>query len=131
MSSRIDIPRKAKGKSSVTMRRAKRAEDEVTKSSGNVFADIGIPNPEEHRLKADLVISVRQTIDAKKLTQVEAAKRMGLSQPDVSKLLRGHFRTFSIERIMKMLNKLGQDVTIGVTPAQRKTGETKVAELRT
>jgi predicted XRE-type DNA-binding protein len=62
-----------------------------TKSSGNIFADIGIPNAEEHLAKADLVIGIASLIKSKGLTQAETSKLIGLAQPAVSKLLRGHF----------------------------------------
>lgn len=102
----------------------------VTKSSGNVFADIGVPNPKEHALKAALVTRIARSIAAQELTQDEAAKRMRLSQPDVSKLLRGQFRPFSIERLMRLLTSLGQDVTIAVVePARpRRVGKLAVAD---
>jgi predicted XRE-type DNA-binding protein len=103
---------------------------EVTKSSGNVFADIGLPNPEEHRAKADLVIQIAKIIERDGLTQVAAAKRMKLSQPDVSKILKGHFDRFSIERLLLLLRRLGQDVTIEVAEPKRprKIGKLSVTE---
>jgi predicted XRE-type DNA-binding protein len=101
----------------------------VTESSGNVFADIGLPDAEEHLVKAGLAIRIDRRIKALGLNQTEAAKRMGLSQPDVSKMLRGHFHLYSIERLMHILTKLGQNVRIEVTePARpRKTGKITVA----
>jgi len=63
----------------------------VTKSSGNVFADIGLPNAAEHSIKADIVLRIAARIKSKGLTQAKAASLLGLAQPDVSKLLRGHF----------------------------------------
>ena len=62
----------------------------VTKSSGNVFADIGLPNAAEHSIKADIVLRIAARIKSKGLTQAKAASLLGLAQPDVSKLLRGH-----------------------------------------
>jgi len=62
----------------------------VTKSSGNVFADIGLPNAIEHSIKADLVIAIAARIKSRGLNQAKAASLLGLAQPDVSKLLRGH-----------------------------------------
>lgn len=101
----------------------------VTKSSGNVFADIGLPDAEEHLVKSGLVIHIDRCIKTLGLNQTEAAKRMGLSQPDVSKMLSGHFHLYSIERLMELLTKLGQNVRIEVTePARpRKTGKITVA----
>jgi predicted XRE-type DNA-binding protein len=89
-----------------------------TKSSGNIFADIGIPNAEEHLAKADLVIGIASLIKSKGLTQAETSKLIGLAQPDVSKLLRGHITGYSYERLFGFLNALGEKITITVTPAK-------------
>ena len=64
----------------------------ITKSSGNVYADIGIKSPEEHALKAELVRQIAGVIKEQELTQAAAARRLGIEQPDVSKMLKGHFR---------------------------------------
>ena len=91
------------------------SDDTKIKHGGkNVFADLGFADPETHLLKAGLVTRLREIISESKLTQVEAAERMGLSQPDVSRLLRGQFRDVSVERLMRMLTKLGYDVDIVV-----------------
>lgn len=90
------------------------------KSSGNVFADIGIPEAEASLLKADLIINIADLIKEKGLTQAQAAKIMGLAQPDVSKLMRGHFAGFSYERMFGFLTALGENVTIKVTAAKTK-----------
>ena len=80
------------------------SEDTKIKRGGkNVFADLGYADPETHLLKAGLVTRLRKIISASKLTQVEAAERMGLSQPDVSRLLRGQFRDVSVERLRRKL----------------------------
>jgi predicted XRE-type DNA-binding protein len=89
-------------------------ENTITRGSKNVFADLGFADPETHQLKAGLVMRIQESISDQKLSQTEAAKRMGLSQPDVSRLLRGQFREVSIERLMRMLTKLGFDVDIVV-----------------
>ena len=88
----------------------------ITRGSGNVFADIGIPDPETHLLKAELVRRIANLIEADGLTQGVAAERMGMSQPDVSKMLKGQFRPMSVERLMRCLVALGQSVTIDVGP---------------
>ena len=85
-----------------------------TKSSGNVFGDIGFPNAEEHLVKAKLVMKIDALMRARRLKQVEAAELFGVKQPDVSKMLRGDFRQFSVERLMRFLVALGQDVEIVV-----------------
>jgi predicted XRE-type DNA-binding protein len=91
-----------------------------TKSSGNVFADIGLPDPEVSLLKADLIINITGLIREKGLTQAQAARIMGLAQPDVSKLMKGHFSGFSYERIFGFLTALGENVTIRVREAKTK-----------
>jgi predicted XRE-type DNA-binding protein len=84
----------------------------VEKSSGNVFADIGMPNAEEHLLKAQLVSRLQDLIKAHRLTQVEAGRLLGLGQPDLSKILRGHFRDVSVARLLRFLMSLDCDVEI-------------------
>jgi predicted XRE-type DNA-binding protein len=95
----------------------------IKRGSKNLFADLGYADPETHLLKAGLVTRIRDIIGSSKLTQSEAAELMGLSQPDVSRLLRGQFRDVSVERLMRMLTKLGYDVDIVV----RSHGKTKRA----
>ena len=89
---------------------------EHEKSSGNVFADIGLPNAEEHLVKAKLVWKIDHLLRGRGLKQVQAAALFGVRQPDVSKMLRGDFRQFSVERLMRFLVALGQDVEIFVKP---------------
>jgi predicted XRE-type DNA-binding protein len=89
----------------------------VTRGSGNVFADLKVRNPEEHALKAELVRQIAAMIAKEGLSQVEAARRLGIAQPDVSRMLRGHFRQFSVERLMRFLVMMGQDVEIIVRPS--------------
>jgi predicted XRE-type DNA-binding protein len=97
------------------------------RGSGNVFADIDLPNASEHLIKAELVFKIDRLLKSKKLKQVEAAKLFGVKQPDVSKMLRGDFRQFSVERLMRFLVALGQDVEIVVKPHRGELGE---AQLR-
>jgi predicted XRE-type DNA-binding protein len=84
--------------------------------SGNVFADIGLPNPNEHLIKAQLVYKIDGLMKAQGLKQVDAARLLGVKQPDISKMLRGDFRQFSVERLLHFLVALGQDVEIVVKP---------------
>ena len=90
--------------------------------SGNIFADLGLPNAEEHQLKAALVVQLGRLIKARKLTQIAAAKLVGIKQPDLSKILRGHYQGFSVARLMRMLTAFDQDVEI-ITRPHRKAGE--------
>ena len=85
-------------------------------SSGNVFKDLGVPSAEEHLVKAQLVFKIDTLMKARRLTQVEAAALFGVRQPDVSKMLRGEFRQFSVERLLRFLVALDQDVEIVIRP---------------
>ena len=95
----------------------KRGEIPVEESSGNVFADLGLMDPEERLAKADLAIAISREIEARGLTQGAAAELLGVAQPDVSNLMRGRLSGYSIERLTRLLNALGQDVEIRIRPA--------------
>jgi predicted XRE-type DNA-binding protein len=84
--------------------------------SRNVFKDLGLPNAEEHLVKAQLVFKIDTILKKRRLKQVEAAALFGVRQPDVSKMLRGDFRQFSVERLLRFLVALDQDVQIVVKP---------------
>jgi predicted XRE-type DNA-binding protein len=84
--------------------------------SRNVFRDIGVPNAEEHLVKAQLVFKIDVIMKERRLKQVEAARLFGIRQPDVSKMLSGEFRQFSVERLLRFLVALDQDVEIVVKP---------------
>jgi predicted XRE-type DNA-binding protein len=84
--------------------------------SGKVFKDLGVPNADEHFVKAQLVFKIDTLMKERGLKQVEAADLFGIRQPDVSKMLRGEFRQFSVERLLRFLVALDQDVEIVVKP---------------
>jgi len=94
--------------------------------SGNVFRDLGIPNAEEHLIKAQLVFKIDKILKSRRLKQAEAATLLGVKQPDVSKMLRGEFRQFSVERLLRFLVALDHDVEIVVKPRR---GRDDVAAL--
>ena len=104
---------------------------EVEESSGNVFADIGLPNPEERLAKADLAIRIAAAIRARRLTQVRAARILKIDQPKISRLLRGQLSGFSAERLMHFLTLLGRDVEIVVKRAPRSRRQGRVRVLAT
>ena len=87
--------------------------------SGNVFADIGLPNAEQHFLKAELVSRVGEIIKTRRLTQSAVGRLLGIAQPDLSKILVGHFHDVSVERLLRFLNALDQDVEIVLTPKRK------------
>jgi predicted XRE-type DNA-binding protein len=82
----------------------------------NVFKDIGVPNADDHLVKAQLVFKIDTIMKKRRMKQTEAAKLLDVRQPDISKMLRGEFRQFSVERLMRFLVKLDQDVEIVVRP---------------
>lgn len=84
--------------------------------SRNVFKDLGLPNAEEHLVKAQLVYKIDTVMKERGLKQSETAELLGVKQPDVSKMLRGEFRQFSVERLLRFLVALDQDVEIVVKP---------------
>jgi predicted XRE-type DNA-binding protein len=92
------------------------------KDGGNVFRDLGFPNPEREQLKAELTLQIYRIIKARKLTQTAAGEILGIKQPHVSGLMRGHSGNFSVERLMDFLAALGQDVEISVRPTRREHG---------
>jgi len=98
----------------------------VKKSSGNVFADLGLPHPEQELLKAQLTLQIYRLIKGRALTQAEAGKILGIKQPHVSALMRNRSGTFSLERLMDFLTALGQDVEITVRPTRKEQGEMSV-----
>jgi predicted XRE-type DNA-binding protein len=91
----------------------------VEEGSGNIFADLGLPYPEERLAKADLAIRIAETIHARRLTQTRAAQILRIDQPKISRLLRGRLSGFSTERLMHFLIRLGRDVDITIKPAPR------------
>jgi predicted XRE-type DNA-binding protein len=94
-------------------------DDTVYKVGDNVFADLGRPNAVELLAKAELVRGIRHLIAARGLAQAAAAHLLGIAQPDVSNLHRGRLAGFSMERLYRFLNALGQDVQIVVQPKPR------------
>jgi predicted XRE-type DNA-binding protein len=109
---------------------ASKSEIEVTPSSGNVFADLGFDDPEEELARAQLASRIQQIIRRRRLTQVAAAKLMGIDQPKVSALLNGRVSGFSSARLMRLLTALGQDVEIVIKtkPRRRERGRLRVVE---
>lgn len=89
---------------------------DYVEGTGNVYADLRVDRPQEARAKADLAHRIVDIVDARKLTQVQAAKVLGVDQPKVSALKRGRLTDFSLERLLDFLLLLGHDVQITVTP---------------
>jgi predicted XRE-type DNA-binding protein len=98
---------------------SKRQRIRVTEGSGNVFADVGIEQPEEYLAKAELARQIIGALEARRLTQTEAARILGVSQPKVSALQNGRLDGFSTERLIRFMNLLGRDVSIVVSAKPR------------
>ncbi len=107
-----------KNGSKKTMR--KNDEAIVERSSGNVFADLGYPNPEHALAKSRLTRMIAGILKQRGLTQTQAAELLGIDQPKISRLLRGQFREFSLERLIQLLGALDRQVDIVVRPAKGK-----------
>lgn len=93
-------------------------EIKVNSSSGNVFADLGLPNPEELLIKAELAHQIGELISERQLIQVQAAKLLGIDRPTISALMRGKLSDFSTERLFHFLNALGSNVEIRIAHSQ-------------
>ena len=104
-------------------------EQAVHQAGDNIFADLGRPNADELLAKAELSRTIRHLIAALGLTQAKAAGVLGISQPDVSNLHRGRLAGFSMERLYRFLNSLGQDVQIVVQPKPRSRARATVRAL--
>ena len=104
------------------MKRATSPAHDVEASSGNVFADLELPDADAALAKAELARRSCAILVARKLTQAQAAAILGIDQPKVSALIRGKLDGFSTERLFRFLNALGQDVEIVVRPRRQKSG---------
>ena len=96
------------------------------KSSGNVFADLGITHPEQELLRARLTLQIYRLIKQRGLTQAQAGEVLGIHQPRVSVLMRNRAGAFSVERLMDFLTALGQDVEITVRPTRNEHGSVSI-----
>jgi predicted XRE-type DNA-binding protein len=104
----------------------KKASIRAQASSGNVFADLGLPNPEQELLKARLTLQIYKIVKARGLTQAKAGEILGIKQPHVSALMRNRAGNFSVGRLIEFLTALGQDVEITVKPTRKAVGAVSV-----
>ncbi|MCL2716638.1 MAG: helix-turn-helix domain-containing protein [Alphaproteobacteria bacterium] len=100
-------------------------DTDVRKAETNIFADLKLPDAENHFLKAQIVAELYRLTNARKLTQRSAGVVMGISQPEVSRLFKGHFREYSIERLIGFLTAFDQDVEIVARPRSTPTPKTR------
>ncbi len=99
---------------------------EITEGSGNVFADLGLSNPRERQAKARIALHIAQLIKSAGWKQAEAAEKMGLQQPDVSNIVNGRLKGFTLDRLFGCLDALGQKVEIEISP---RTGSEGIERL--
>ena len=99
---------------------------DIIRGSGNVFADLGLPNADKLLIKSGLVIEITRAIRQLGITQEEAAKRMGITQPKVSAMLRGDFSNLSERKLMDCLNRLGYDIEIKCKPSKKSVGNLRL-----
>src|SRR5262249_44840523 len=98
-----------------------RKSDKIIPSSGNIFADLRLKNADERQTKVRLAVALNSVLDARKLSQVEAGKRLGISQPKISALRNYNMEGFSVERLMTFLTALDFDIDIVIrTKSDRK-----------
>ena len=100
---------------------------EVEMGSGNVFADLGLPDADKLKIESGLVIEITKAMRTMGITQKAASERMGISQHNVSAMLRGDFTNLSERKLMDCLNRLGYDIEIKVRPAAKPMGHLVLA----
>lgn len=106
-----------------------REEIPVVRGSGNVFADLGFEDAEELQMKAELTRQIYRRIKTLGLTQVQASARLGIGQPDVSKLMNGRYTGFSVDRLLALLSALAIDVDIMLRPHRSRNGARGVVRV--
>jgi len=111
-------------KTKTTTKTARRIR--ITEGSGNVFADLGLPNPEQELAKAHLTLEIYRIIKQRSMTQIQAAEALGIRQPQVSLLMNNRAGSFSVGRLLEFLTALGRDVEIKVRPTRKQHGEMSV-----
>ena len=107
-----------------------KARPAFERGSGNVFRDLGFDRPDDELAKATLIVHVRDLVAARRLRQTDAARILGIPQSKVSVLLRGHSEGFSTARLMKLLNRLDQDIDIVVRPSRNATRPARIRVVR-
>ena len=98
------------------------SETQIHASDPNIFAELGLPDADSHFLKAQIVAELYRLTQESKMTQAKAGVRMGISQPEVSRLFKGNFREYSVERLIGFLTAFDQDVEIVAKPRAKEDG---------
>jgi predicted XRE-type DNA-binding protein len=120
----------ANGRTRESRNNESRSDETIVRSSGNVFADLGLRDAGEKQTKVRLAVAIQQIIQARRLSQAAAARLLGISQPKISALANYHTEGFSVERLLHFLNALDRDVEIVIRkkPRSRKTARILVTE---
>jgi predicted XRE-type DNA-binding protein len=109
------------------MKKQSTEQIEIKRGSTNVYADLDLPDAEKLKIKTGLVIEIRKAMRSLSLTQQDAAKRMGITQPKVSGMMRGEFANISERKLMDCLTRLGYDIEIKIKPAKALVGQLLLA----
>lgn len=104
----------------------KAGKPKIRRGGANVFADLGLPDAKNHFIKAQLVGRMMDIMKSRKLTQAAVARIVGIAQPDVSNLIRGRFRGYSIDRLMGFLVALDQDIEIVVRSKPKRRADARL-----
>ena len=102
---------------------------EIHEGTGNVFADLGLPDADNHFLKAQIVAELYRLTTERKLTQQKAGTLMGISQPEVSRLFKGHFREYSVDRLMTFLTAFDRDIEIIARPRGKRSKKAQRGQI--
>ena len=102
---------------------------EIVRGSGNVFADLGLSDPEERQTKLQLAVEVNEIVKARRLKQVEAGALLGLPQPKVSQLVNYRLDSFSVEQLMDFLTRLDRNVEIVIRPRREMHGDGQAGQV--
>jgi predicted XRE-type DNA-binding protein len=103
--------------------------EQIIRGSGNVFADLGYPDAEERQTKLQLALALNMILDQRKLSQADAAARLGVNQPKISALRNYKLEGFSVERLMTLLTALDRDVEIVIRKKPRSRGAAKISVI--
>ena len=104
-------------------------KEKIVPSSGNVFADLGLRDAEERQTKVRLATAINQLLHRRRLSQADAARQLGINQPKVSALLNYKLKGFSIERLMRFLTALDQDVEIVIRTKPRSRRSARIVVM--
>ncbi|HTB02997.1 MAG TPA: helix-turn-helix transcriptional regulator [Bradyrhizobium sp.] len=99
------------------------------RGSGNIFADLGLPDADNHFLKAQIVAELYRLTSERKLTQQKAGMLMGISQPEVSRLFKGHFREYRVDRLMTFLTAFDRDIEIVARPRDKRARKARRGQI--